>query len=97
MRAATTVGISFKVDKTLREKFNSICEKEGYPASLVHRKLMEQYIESKKTVAILEDVPRPQMSKEEFYARIDEALKIPQEQWIQYDEKLKQELFSDVL
>ncbi len=95
--STATVGVSFKVDKTLRETFNRICEKEGYPASLVHRKLMEQYIKSKKTVDISENIANTKMSEAEFYARIDEALEVPQEQWIKYDDKLKQELFSDVL
>ncbi len=95
--SATTVGVSFKVDKTLRQQFNSICEKEGYPASLVHRKLMEQYIKSKKSVAVSENIPDAKMTEDEFYTRIDKALEIPQEQWIKYDDKLKQELFSDVL
>ncbi len=67
-----TVGVSFKVDKTLRETFNRICEKEGYPASLVHRKLMEQYIQS-KVVNISEDITSTKMTEEEFFTRIDKA------------------------
>ncbi len=51
-----TVGISFKVSKELREQFNIICEREGYSASLVHRKLMEQYIKS-KTVPVSKNTP----------------------------------------
>lgn len=52
----STVGISFKVNKALREQFNAICEREGYSSSLVHRKLMEQYIKS-KTIPVSKNIP----------------------------------------
>lgn len=51
-----TVGVSFKVNKELREQFNVICEREGYSASLVHRKLMEQYVKS-KTAPVSHNIP----------------------------------------
>ncbi len=51
----------------------------------------------KKTPPVSKNIPNAKMTEDEFYTRIDKALEIPQEQWIKYDNELKQELLSEVL